>query len=409
MECVSCKGKLKCGRKICPFYLSNESMFKVDNKNEFSGNTPPSVFIGSKLRYPEVNVGILNTSEKVEDAWLYDAEKHWAENNFDIRQVIFYRSNLINSRFKARVQDVRISSKLINLSQEIGMSIKPIDVEVELKNKINVKINFNDVSLPMGPAGKLKKIKITSNTSIPSKIDKVVDDIDLKATEAIDYLYKNQFDEYRIQELLSVGVLGLKKNRKLVPTRFSITAIDDSIGKLLIKNIKEYNLLNEYRLFYGNFMGNHFLIMMFPEIFSYELFESFLPGSAWNISSNINTMTDYEDFYGRKNYAENCGGGYYASRFGILEYLNKIKRQGSILVLRYETPEYWASLGVWVVREAIKKTLNNQCFIFNNKEEMLKYGKNIIFNKLGFDISEMLQKSKIVNNVKEQKKLIEFL
>jgi len=409
MECVSCKGKLKCGRQICPFYLSNESMFKIDNKSEFSGNTPPSVFIGSKLRYPEVNVGILNTSEKVEDSWLYDAEKHWAENNFDIRQVIFYRSNLINSRFKAKVQDVRTSSKLIDLSQQVGMSVKPIDVEVELKNKINIKINFNDISLPMGPVGKLKNIKITSDPKIPGKIDKVVDDTDLKAIGAIDYLYNNNFDEYRIQELLSVGVLGLKKNRKLVPTRFSITAIDDSIGKILIKNVKEYNLLNEYRLFYGNFMGNHFLIMMFPEIFSYELFESFLPGSAWNISSNINTTTDYEDFYGRKNYAENCGGGYYASRFGVLEYLNKIRRQSSILVLRYETPEYWASLGVWVVREAIKKTLQNQCFIFNNKEEMLKQGKNIILNKLGYDISEMLQKSKVVNSIKEQKKLIEFL
>jgi hypothetical protein len=409
MECVSCKGKLKCGRQICPFYLSSESMFKIDNKNEFSGNTPPSIFIGSKLRYPEVNVGILNTSEKVEDAWLYDAEKYWADNNFDIRQVIFYRSNLINSRFKAKVQDVRTSNKLIDLSQQVGMSIKPIDVEVELKNKISVKINFNDISLPMGPAGILKKIKITSDPKIPGKIDKVVDDTDLKAVEAIDYLYKNQFDEYRIQELLSVGVLGLRKNRKLVPTRFSITAIDDSIGKILIKNVKEYSLLNEYRLFYGNYLGNHFLIMMFPEIFSYELFESFLPGSAWNISSNINTMTDYEDFYGRKNYAENCGGGYYASRFGILEYLNKIRRQGSILVLRYETPEYWASLGVWVVREAIKKTLQNECFIFKNKEEMIEYGKNMILGRLGYDISDVFKKSRILNNVKEQKKLMEFL
>jgi hypothetical protein len=64
---------------------------------------------------------------------------------------------------------------------------------------------------------------------------------------------------------------------------------------------------------------------------------------------------------------------------------------------------------VWVVREAIKKTLNNLCFTFESKEDMLKKGKEIILNKLGYDISEILQKSKVINNIKEQKKLIEFL
>ena len=47
--------------------------------SEIDTISPPSVFIGSKLRYPAVNVGIMSPIERDEDAWVYDAEKYWAE------------------------------------------------------------------------------------------------------------------------------------------------------------------------------------------------------------------------------------------------------------------------------------------------------------------------------------------
>jgi hypothetical protein len=42
----------------------------------------------------------------------------------------------------------------------------------------------------------------------------------------------------------------------------------------------------------------------------------------------------------KKEYAFNTAGGYYATRFPILEYLNSIQRQASVLVMRIETPSY---------------------------------------------------------------------
>ena len=53
--------------------------FKDLNKISFIDSvSPPSVFIGSKLRYPEMNIGILSPLQKEEDAWIYDAPKNWA-------------------------------------------------------------------------------------------------------------------------------------------------------------------------------------------------------------------------------------------------------------------------------------------------------------------------------------------
>ena len=48
--------------------------FKYKNlKNilKFDSSSPPSVFIGSQLRYPLMNVGILSPLEHDENAWIY--------------------------------------------------------------------------------------------------------------------------------------------------------------------------------------------------------------------------------------------------------------------------------------------------------------------------------------------------
>ena len=52
-----------------------ETNFKVKSISHVSkldSNSPPSVFVGSKLRYPLVNVGIVSPLERDDNAWIYD-------------------------------------------------------------------------------------------------------------------------------------------------------------------------------------------------------------------------------------------------------------------------------------------------------------------------------------------------
>jgi len=156
-------------------------------------------------------------------------------------------------------------------------------------------------------------------------------------------------------------------------------------------------------------MGNYYLIFLFPGVWSYELFEIYLPGSAWNPSKGMKASTDYENYYGRKNYASNTVGGYYATRLPICEYLNKIKRQASVLAIRLETPTYWASLGVWVVRESVRKTMNTKGFSFDNRGEMLNSGQQIGNVKFNFDSGKIFEKSKLLQNLKTQTNLMKWV
>ena len=405
VPCIRCKGKGLCGREFCPIYTKAESIIKsvnLLNSKDFFSNSPPSIFVGRR-NYPLVNVGILAPAEEKKDIELYDAPHLWANSNFSIKDVIQFRSSLINSRFK---QDIhKFDNKFLELSQELTMAAKPVDVEISLKKKPKKDFNFNQVTMPMGPGASLKRIDLTSNPKPKLSVEKVFSDTDLKAVDALSYLYKKEIDVNTLSKLLSVGVMGVK--RKLVPTRWSITGVDDSLGKLLIKDVKDFQELGEYSLYFGNYFGNYYLVMFFPGVWGYELFESYMPKTLYNPNHELETVSDHEFYSGRKTYASETVGGYYAARLSILEKLKSLKRQASVLVLRFVTDEYTCPLGVWVCRESVKKSLNN-LFKCDSREEMLKKGKELIIDKFSYDIDNLLKKSKLLSYIKTQSKLFRF-
>jgi len=388
-------------KKIADVNFRYRNLGKISRIDSIS---PPSVFVGSKLKYPLVNVGILSPLEKDENAWIYDDAKYWAKNNFEIYDVIRLRDSLLNSRFQSKVQDSRMNNKFVEVAKEIAIASKPVELEIELKNKLSVDKKRDRILMHQGMRASLKKARVVSNVKIHQKVDKVMHD-EIKASEGIEMLYKNNFDEYTLAKILSVGVLGLKKNKRLVPTRWSITATDDTLAKNLLGKVRNYKWLENYELFFGEFLGNQYLIMLFPNVWSYELFELYFPGSSWNPSDKLKASTDYENFYGRKTYAFATAGGYYATRLPILEYLNSIKRQASILVIRIETPSYWAGLGVWVVRESVRKTLNRGRIKFDSREKLIEGARKISQAKYKFDNADILRESKLLKERKSQKVL----
>jgi len=403
--CVKCKGRKFCGRVTCPIIAKSEAMFKVKKLTEkdFFGSSP-APFVGH-YGYPYVNVGILSPPQVTEDAWEYDAPRYWATKSYDIPKIVDYRSALINSRFKAQIKSSK--NKFLELSQEIGMASKPVDVEVNLKKKPFVRLDFTPEIAPMGPKGEIKKAKATENPKIHTKVDKVVSDTDLKSIDAMLYLYKNDFDENFLSRILSIGTLGIKKNRRLVPTRWSITSVDSTLGNNFIKQIKDCQVAN-YQIYFGSYLGNYFLIMLFPEIWSYELFETYTPKASWNTSEEVQFATDYEPYGGRKKYAEQCAGGFYAPRLVITEKLKQMKRQASVLALRFITGEYSVPLGVAIVREATRKAMYSKPIEFSSKEEMIKYAKELVKNKFKYNLDYILKESKILKNIKTQTKLFSF-
>lgn len=63
---------------------------------------------------------------------------------------------------------------------------------------------------------------------------------------------------------------------------------------------------------------------------------------------------------------------------------------------------------MWVVRSAARKTLEGNFVEFDSKEKMLDYARNLIIKNLRFAIEGMLRKSRMLNDLKTQRRLVEF-
>ncbi|AFN04748.1 hypothetical protein PFC_09125 [Pyrococcus furiosus COM1] len=365
------------------------------NREDFFGSSPPSIFVGEH-GYPYVRVGPLVPPIQGDTQYM-DSPLSW--ENVRIEDVIRFRSLLVLGEAKVNV-DVRKSSKLIDSLQELAMSIKPVDSEVILKEKPAINILPEEFAPPLGPRGKLKVFKVVDNPKVPRKVDKTISD-ELKAREAIIGLYESGFDEYYIIRLLSAGLLGVKK--RIVPTRWSITAVQDTIGNYLRKNILKNPIIDNFEVYHHEFLGNRYVVLLLPMTYSFELLEVWLKGSLFG-TSKPSVIHDYEDFRGLKGYAEQTTGAYYAARLSVLEYLRKRKRQAGIIVFREVTPAYYAPVGVWQIRVGVKKALEKGPIKFENLAEAL----NQIGNILEHPLEEYLKKSWTLTRFK-QRSLTSFL
>ncbi|MEM4540756.1 MAG: hypothetical protein QXP46_04580, partial [Archaeoglobaceae archaeon] len=205
-----------------------------------------------------------------------------------------------------------------------------------------------------------------------------------------------------IQKLLSAGALGVR--RKLVPTRWAITAVDDSISKQLIEELKHFENLDHYRVFVLKEKSNLFMVILTPQTWCFEWGEAWFPQTTWNFGNEMFIETDWEDHRGRRTYAS-LGGCYYASRLATTEYLRKIGRQAGAIVWREIYPGFKIPIGVWFVREMLRKCFNQKFIEFNTLEEALDYLRS--FSKAGID--NWVKNSKLIDHFRGQKTLWSFL
>ena len=393
--CLLCKGgRLLCGLSSCPLIrrINIQGPIKERLSKDMSGLSP-SIFVGWK-GYPDVFVGPM-TSLDPEKAHLLDDPSKWYGLDFD--DIIGMRSVLVRSK---KQEGIHSRNRFIENSQEIALAVKPTEIETEFKKTPSYSISFSSLSQPMGPSGVLERLRITENPKIPRKVDSIVSD-ELKAVDMATQLYDKDFDVYYLTKVLASGALGLNDNKKMVPTRWAITGTQSMIAKYLIEKIKQYPSVNEYRVYSNDYLDNHYEILLMPGNWEFENFEAWAPKTLWTQHSKEPVIQEeYEPFKGRTKYAMQQAGGYYATRLGLVEGLDDIKRQARAVVFREIGDGYIIPVGVWQCLENVRNAFKNPYMKFNTREGALSH----INQRLGISMDEYIKRSIILR----QKRLSDF-
>ena len=319
------------------------------------GSTSPSIFVG-RSSYPEVSTGILSPVGNEDRAAEFETSGAWYRRGLDIPDVLRYRTGLLNSNRSAQVNVNDVWDGFVGVQREIAIADRPVDVEIGLADRLELDLDVDRVATPTGPRARAASATLAENPHVPREIEKTLADDDWQAAGAMVYLYRQGFDVYKINTVLSAGALGRGEARRLVPTRWSITAVDDTVGEYLRGRIRNRPSIDVPRVWANEYMGNRYWVVLAPGRWEYELVEMKAPGSVWNPApeGDIWLASAHEGFEGRTGYVEETAGAYYAARLAVLEYLDGIGRQAKCLVLREVSDEYWAPVGVWQIRESLR-------------------------------------------------------
>lgn len=401
--CVVCKGsRLLCGKTRCPILVKVNCYLRsvpLMNSEDVDGASPPSVFIG-RIGYPYVYAGPLVPPVQ-DDTSIYDLPELWFGKPID--EIVGFRSMLVRGKHMVHVQKFVDAGKIIDKTRELALAVKPVDMELLLAKKPRGSIFLSDDVQPFGPSAPIRDIKM-GNTSWDHHIEKAHSDIDLKSVPAVLELYAKGVLETKIQRAFSVGAFGIEKNRRLVPTRWSITAVDDIISKDSMKKVRQFSEINEYRVYESRYLDNIFEVLMMPREWCYEAIEAWYPGTVWNPDGKQTVMfSDWEGHDGRTTYAE-IGGCYYAARLAVCDQLIKERRQAAVVVLREAHPGYIMPVGVWQVRENVRNAMRQKPLFFKTLNEALER----IATQFRIPLAGWIKESHLIRYALFQKRITDF-
>ncbi len=339
--------------------------FYMNDISDISGSSPTDIFIG-KYGYPKVSVGPMIPPEFGNTSLLGTPEL-WG--NMSIKNIVNMRLKLVRGIFITNVWDVE-KNRITEHIRDLALSERPVDSEIEFSDKLNMKFDLKDNIEPFGPSVKMSKFEL-GNIKANKKIESRYNDTDATATTSMIELYEKGIPISKINKGLSAGLFGIAKKRVFVPTKWSITAVDDTLSKYKRELIKEYDKIDHIQLYYGIFLDTRWMVIFMQGEWSYEVVEAWYK-IVWNEDPNqISIYSSDEGYRGRSKYAE-IGGSYYAARLAVTEKLNRINKQAKVLILREVHEGYSIPVGVWNVREHVRMVLDKEPIILEENEDILK-------------------------------------
>ena len=349
------------GEYLRTLTAATSHMKSVPVGTDLSGSSPPSVFIGSSY-YPKVYAGPM-IAPVHGDTSVMDRPEEWIPGNIPQEEIIRYRLSLV--RGMHQVQATNTADRFIGKLQEIALSDRSIESEAQFSTA-PAGFSFSEEHTPYGPSATIERLEIEEQRW-NRDLEKVYYDTDLRAAEAVTDLHRRRVPFSHIQKAFSVGVMGNKRGRRLVPTRWSITACDTIIGNHLLKEVKKCSPVDTWKIHEFSSLNNRYAVILMPTPWQYEWTEAFV-----RVLGNEEVVFSDHELHKPKTTYSLLGGCYYSCKMAVLEALAEQQRQAGAIILREATTGY-VPLGVFNVRENVRNAMQQKPKEFEDEKQVKEY------------------------------------
>lgn len=173
-----------------------------------------------------------------------------------------------------------------------------------------------------------------------------------------------------------------------MPARWSIAAVGSITSSHLIRKIHHYEIISDILVFYSEHLYNKYTITMHPGRYPSEWIDVWKPDSLFNPEARESILIVKDDYFGKPNIMD---GGFLVARLGVLEYLDRAKRQAEAIILREVLSRYMFPVGSWQIRYTVRNAFSKGLVLRNPAtEELLRFletkhsvSKNILTRTVG--------------------------
>ncbi len=388
--CALCKGARRlCGASVCPILVKRALQHRVRGLQKTELGAYSEWLLVGEYGYPRLRYGPISAISSVP----WDPEI-WASRRLDFSEILKIRALTLFSFERRQV------SSPPSIYEPIGEAIaseKPIGVEIILRRPPKMGLRLDADIPPFGGMAPLKGLRLEENPRISRSIESLILDR-VKASRAVEALYERGLSVYYIQKIFSAGFLGIEERRRIVPTRWGITAVDSILGDMFRMRIRWSPSIPKAELYSWEYLGNIYHVILIPsDYWSMEMYEVWLPNSVW--LRGVGKPVIIRNYEGADGKPVKMDGGYYAIRMAVLEHLSKINRKAMALAIRIITPQYIAPVGNWQIRESIRLALRRGPNAKGDVEEligMLKEKKPTVLSTRTLSGSFVLRRLKML-------------
>ena len=350
---------------------------------ELEGSSPPSVFIGS-WNYPDVYAGPM-ISPVHGDTVIMDMPEAWISGHKTQEEIIGYRLNLVRGKHRINTDD--LDNRFVEKLQEISLSGTSVESEISFES-VPTGTSFSEEFTPFGPSAPIERFEIEGGRW-DRDLEKVYYDTDLKSVDAVVDLHKNGVPFSSIQKAFSVGTMGRKRGRHLVPTRWSITACDTMIGDQLLMEVKKCPVLDTLQVHEYSSLNNNYAVILMPTGWQYEWSEAFL-----HVVGNEELVFSDNEGVRKKTEYSPLGGCYYSCKMAVLEALAREQKQAGAIILR-EALHGYVPMGVFNVRENVRSAMRQPAQEFEDIRSALSH----ISEKFTLPVQRFIEEGALLKSI----------
>jgi hypothetical protein len=297
------------------------------------------------------------------DTRVMDTPEAWIPGEKTQEDILGFRMSLVRGKRPVLVDD--LGSGYIGKLQEIALSSGSVESEATFRESPRG-FSLSDEHTPYGPSGSLESFDL-GTTRMDRSLEGVFHDGDLTASEAVISLHGENIPFSAIQKAFSCGTMGVGRKRRLVPTRWSITACDSTIADHLLQEVKKNPVIDRCLVHESSTLSNRYAVLLLPTGWQYEWMEAFL-----HVMGNEELIfADHETGAGKAGYSS-VGGCYYSCKMAVLEGLARAGRQAGAIVFR-EAYRGYVPMGVFNVRENVRNAMRSNPLGFEDMKAALAH------------------------------------